>query len=89
MLKYAKSDIRDGLASLKIGVGNIIAAIIKGEITEYVLDIEVSPLIILYAIREIFGDIEYVCADGDLYMDIESTNIKISFYSEGIIFSKI
>ena len=37
MIKYANSDINDGINSLKIGIGNIIVSLVKRKISEYVV----------------------------------------------------
>lgn len=42
MIKYIKSDINDGITSLKAGLCNIVSGIINREFSDYVIDIPIN-----------------------------------------------
>ena len=56
MIKYAQSDIRDGINYLKIGVGNVVSCLLRKELTEYTLPFQLNYLITVGALREMFGN---------------------------------
>lgn len=63
MIKFAKSDIHDGLVCIKVGINNIINSIINKEVPEYSVEIplRIDTLqdIIKFAIPEAFVSYNY------------------------------
>lgn len=89
MLKYAKSDIRDGLNSLKIGIGNVIASLIRHEIHEFSLDMSLDYIIVLKMIQYMFPEAYFKYVDDILYITVEGVNIRVVFDTENTIFTII
>lgn len=89
MIKYAKNDISDGIKSLSIGVGNIVAAIVRKELSEYTLDIPMDYFLMTGALRKMFPGIDIRYADNSMIISVENTIIRISFKENSVIFSLI
>lgn len=87
MVKYANSDIRDGINSLKIGVGNIISSIQRGVLTEYTVPHPLNYLIIVGALRELFDTALYTYSDKFISMKVEGIEIDIVFNTADTHFS--
>ena len=89
MIKYAKNDISDGIKSLSIGVGNIIAAIVRKEISEYILDMPMDYFLVIGALKKMFPGIDIRYSDSSMIISVENTIIRISFKENSVIFSLI
>lgn len=59
MIKYAEYDIKDGLNNLRIGLGNILSAIAKGEIDKYILKTPLDINIIVPVLEGFDPTIKY------------------------------
>lgn len=86
MIKYARSDINDGINSLKIGIGNIISCLLRKELTEYTLPFKVNYLIAVGALQEMFGTASFLYSDKYVNLSIEGLSIDIYFYLENTKF---
>ena len=89
MIKYAKNDISDGIKSLSIGIGNIVAAIVRKELSEYTLDMPMDYFLMTGALRKMFPGIDIRYADNSMIISVENTIIRISFKENSVIFSLI
>lgn len=89
MIKYAKNDISDGIKSLSIGVGNIVAALVRKELSEYILDMPMDYFLMTGALRKMFPGIDIRYADSSMIISVENTIIRISFKENSVIFSLI
>lgn len=89
MIKYANNDISDGIKSLSIGIGNIIAAIVRKELSEYTLDMPMDYFLMIGALRKMFPEIDIRYADNSMIIFIEKTTIRILFKEASIVFSLI
>lgn len=88
MIKYANSDINDGVNSVKIGLGNIIASLIKKEIAEYTLPFKINYLIASGALKEMFKNANFLYSDKFININIENQSINIYFNDDNIKFIK-
>lgn len=86
MLKYAQKDIEDGINSLCIGVGNIIAAIVKREIYEYTIK-PVNYFLLTGAIQEFFPMAEILYSDSKIVVTLERVKVTITLTEEHTIFT--
>lgn len=86
MIKYAKNDISDGIKSLSIGIGNIVAAIVRKELSEYTLDMPMDYFLMTGALRKMFPGIDIRYADNSMIISVENTIIRISFKENSVIF---
>lgn len=89
MIRYAKNDISDGIKSLSIGIGNIVAAIVRKELSEYTLDMPMDYLLMTGALRKMFPGIDIRYADNSMIISVENTIICISFKEGSTIFSLV
>jgi hypothetical protein len=60
MNKYIKSDIREGLNKLRIGLGNLFLTIARGEIEQYESNIPINTDIIASVLDGFTDDIEFI-----------------------------
>lgn len=86
MIKYAKSDIRDGISSAKIGVGNIIGSIARGEIGMYTLEPPIDYLIAVSLVRKLYPEENIQYSDNAIYVKVESKNVGIEFLNDRTVF---
>ena len=89
MIKYAKNDISNGIKLLSIGIGNIVAAIVRKELSEYTLDIPMDYFLMTGALRKMFPGIDIRYADNSMIIFIEETTIRILFKENSIVFSLV
>ena len=82
MIKYAQSDISDGINSLKIGVGNVVSCLLRKELTEYTLPFQLNYLITVGALREMFGTASFLYSDKYVSLSIDGFSVCIHFYPE-------
>lgn len=87
MIKYAQSDISDGINSLKIGVGNVISCLLRKELTEYTLPFQLNYLITAGALREMFRTASFLYSDRYINLSINEFSIDIYFYPENTKFT--
>ena len=87
MIKYVKSDIIDGINSLKIGVGNVISCLLRRELTEYTLPFQLNYLITVGALREIFDTASFLYSDKYVSLSIDGLSVCIYFYPENTKFT--
>ena len=87
MIKYVKSDIIDGINSLKIGVGNVVSCLLRKELTEYTLPFQLNYLITVGALREMFGTASFLYSDKYVSLSIEGLSVCIHFYPESTKFT--
>ena len=87
MIKYVKSDIIDGINSLKIGVGNVVSCLLRKELTEYALPFQLNYLIIVGALREMFGTASFLYSDKYVSLSIDGLSVCIYFYPENTKFT--
>lgn len=87
MIKYAKNDIIEGIKSLTIGIGNIISTIIRGDISEYVINEPINYLLVVGAIKTIFPNAELKYSDKFIIITLESVSIRITFSINSIKFN--
>ena len=79
MIKYAKNDISDGIKSLSIGIGNIVAAIVRKELSEYTLDMPMDYFLMTGALRKMFPmPMDYFLMTGALRKMFPGIDIKYS-----------
>lgn len=60
MNKYIESDIKDGLNSIKIGLGNLIHSMIKENIKEYTINIPIDIHVIISLLKGFDTKIEFI-----------------------------
>lgn len=89
MIKYAKNDISDGIKSLSTGIGNIIATIIRKELSKYTLDMPMDYFLMTGALRKIFPGIDIKYADNSMIIFIEEATIRILFKEDSTVFSLV
>ena len=89
MIKYAKNDISDGIKSLSIGIGNIVAAIVRKELSEYTLDMPMDYFLTTGALRKMFPGIDIKYSDNSMIIFVEETTIRILFKEEITVFSLV
>lgn len=89
MIQYAKNDISDGIKLLSIGIGNIVVAIVRKELSEYTLDMPMDYFLMTGALRKMFPGIDIRYSDNSMIILIESTLIRISFKEDNTVFSLI
>ena len=89
MIKYAKNDISDGIKLLSVGIGNIVAAIVRKELSEYTLDMPMDYFLTTGALRKMFPGIDIRYSDNSMIIFIEETTIRILFKEDSIVFSLI
>ena len=87
MIKYAQSDISDGITSLKIGVGNVVSCLLRKELTEYTLPFQLNYLITVGALREMFGNASFLYSDKYVSLSIDGLSVCIHFYPENTKFT--
>ena len=87
MIKYAQSDIRDGINYLKIGVGNLVSCLLRKELTEYTLPFQLNYLITVGALREMFGNASFLYSDKYVSLSIDGLSVCIHFYPENTKFT--
>ena len=87
MIKYVKSDIIDGINSLKIGVGNVVSCLLRKELTEYTLPFQLNYLITVGALREMFGNASFLYSDKYVSLSIDGLSVCIHFYPENTKFT--
>lgn len=87
MIKYAKSDIIDGINSLKIGIGNIISSVARQETPEYILDIPIEYSVIVSSLRKLFPEKDIQYADKVIKVTFDSSVVDIIFGDNEIIFN--
>lgn len=85
MLKYAITDIQDGVNYLKIGVSNIVTSLIKGDIKEFIIPFSINYLIILGILKSLYTDINednnlIICKVDNTIINIDISN-NIRFYT--------
>ncbi|MGM9532035.1 hypothetical protein [Intestinibacter sp.] len=86
MIKYAKSDISDGVNSLKIGVGNIVSCLLRKELTEYIIPFQLNYLMAVGALREMFGTASFLYSDKYINLSIDGLSVDVYFYPENTKF---
>lgn len=89
MIKYVKKDISDGIKSLSIGIGNIVATIVRKELSEYTLDMPMDYFLMTGALRRMFPGIDIKYADNSMIIFIEETTIRILFKENITVFSLV
>ena len=87
MIKYVKSDIIDGINSLKIGVGNVVSCLLRKELTEYTLPFQLNYLIIVGALREMFGTASFLYSDKYVSLSIDGLSVCVHFYPDNTKFT--
>ena len=85
-LKYAQKDIEDGINSLCIGVGNIIAAIVRREIYDYSIK-PVNYFLLTGAIQKFFPMAEILYSDSKIMVTLERVKVTITLTEEHTIFT--
>ena len=86
MIKYANSDINDGINSLKIGIGNIIVSLIKKKISEYVVPNCLNYLMVIGALQEMFKEAKFKYSDKYININIDDSSIDIFFNEDSTKF---
>lgn len=79
MIRYANSDISDGIKSLKIGIGNIIASLNKKKVLEYTLPYKLNYMMAIGALQEMFEDASFLYSDKYINIIINGSSIDIQF----------
>ena len=77
MLKYAKLDIENGIQYLKVGFHNIIAAILTGELPEFVVNISLNYPFIVGIVKLTFPDADLAYAENMLELNFKEKVVKI------------
>lgn len=86
MIKYANSDINDGIKSLKIGIGNIIVSLVKRKISEYVVPNSLNYLMVIGALQEMFKEAKFKYSDKYININIDDSSIDIFFNEDSTKF---
>lgn len=86
MIKYANSDINDGIKSLKIGIGNIIVSLVKKKISEYIFPNSINYLIAIGALQEMFKEAKFKYSDKYININIDDSSIDIFFNEDSTKF---
>lgn len=86
MIKYAQSDISDGINSLKIGIGNIIVSLVKRKIYEYVVPSNLNYLMVIGALQEMFKEAKFKYSDKYININIDDSSIDIFFNEDSTKF---
>lgn len=86
MIKYANSDINDGINSLKIGIGNIIVSLVKRKISEYVVPNSLNYLMVIGALQEMFKEAKFKYSDKYININIDGSSIDIFFNEDSTKF---
>lgn len=86
MIKYANSDINDGINSLKIGIGNIIVSLVKKKISEYVVPNSLNYLMVIGALQEMFKEAKFKYSDKYININIDDSSIDIFFNEDSTKF---
>ena len=86
MIKYANSDINDGINSLKIGIGNIIVSLVKRKISEYVVPNSLNYLMVIGALQEMFKEAKFKYSDKYININIDDSSIDIFFNEDNTKF---
>lgn len=84
MIKYAKTDIENGLKYLSLGFYNIITSVSNGIICEFVLNIHINYSIVSGILRTIFPTETITYSKNK----INIKSINIIFNKNRIIFNK-
>ena len=85
LLNYAQKDIEDGINSLCIGIGNILAAIVRREIYDYSIK-PVNYFLLTGAIQTFFPLAELLYSDSEIIVILEGVKIAITLGEEHTIF---
>ena len=88
LLNYAQKDIEDGINSLCIGIGNILAAIVRREIYDYSIK-PVNYFLLIGAIQTFFPLAELLYSDSEIIVILEGVKIAITLGEEHTIFTFI
>ena len=86
MIKYANSDINDGINSLKIGIGNIIVSLVKKKLFEYVVPNSLNYLMVIGALQEMFKEAKFKYSDKYININIDDSSIDIFFNEDSTKF---
>lgn len=86
MIKYANSDINDGINSLKIGIGNIIVSLVKRKISEYIVPNSLNYLMVIGALQEMFKEAKFKYSDKYININIDDSSIDIFFNEDSTKF---
>lgn len=86
MIKYANSDINDGINSLKIGIGNIIVSLVKRKISEYIVPNSLNYLMVTGALQEMFKEAKFKYSDKYININIDDSSIDIFFNEDSTKF---
>lgn len=86
MIKYANSDINDGINSLKIGIGNIIVSLVKRKISKYVVPSNLNYLMVIGALQEMFKEAKFKYSDKYININIDGSSIDIFFNEDSTKF---
>ena len=86
MIKYANSDINDGINSLKIGIGNIIVSLVKKKISEYIIPNSLNYLMVIGALQEMFKEAKFKYSDKYININIDDSSIDIFFNEDSTKF---
>lgn len=86
MIKYANSDINDGINSLKIGIGNIVVSLVKKKISEYVVPNSLNYLMVIGALQEMFKEAKFKYSDKYININIDDSSIDIFFNKDSTKF---
>ena len=86
MIKYANSDINDGINSLKIGIGNIIVSLVKKKLFEYVVPNSLNYLMVIGALQEMFKEAKFKYSDKYININIDGSSIDIFFNEDSTKF---
>lgn len=87
MIKYAKSDIKDGFTLLKFGIGNILTSLLKGDAESYEVPIHLDYVLVSQIIKYLFPAPEFEYRNGTLYVSIDDDEINVEFEDTKTIFS--
>ena len=87
MIKYAKSDVQDGMKLIKVGLSNIISELLNGTISHYTLEFpfekDVLVALIHYACPDIAIFTEYKGERENLSLRLSRLRITVTYDKEG------
>ena len=86
MIKYANSDINDGIKSLKIGIGNIIVSLVNKKISEYIVPNSLNYLMVTGSLQETFKEAKFKYSDKYININIDDSSIDIFFNEDSTKF---
>ncbi len=87
MNKYIKTDIIDGLQQVRIGIQNILSAILTREIETYILEYPLDKKIFIGILNQFNPEYQILYADNYYILEFKEESIKVEFKGTTVVFT--